>query len=346
MAAAADQIRIVGSSTVYPFATSVSEQFGKKNPKFKTPIVESTGTGGGFKLFCAGVDASTPDLSDASRRIKPEELLDCRKNGVSDISEIKIGYDGIIIANSVKSAKFSLSLKDLYLALGRKVPDKNDPTQLVDNYYKTWDQIKPEYPKQKIQIYGFPPSSGTRDTFTELALASVCVNMEGAKKLYPDADERLKACKQIREDGTFIETGEDGNIIVHKLDANKDALGIIGFSFLQSNPNVIQGAAISGTLPTRQTISDGTYILSRPLYIYVKRAHIASVAGIKEFLAELTSDDTIGEFGYLVDKGLIPLPVNELKQVQADTLAGKTLQNLAEEAPVTTTTPVKPAKKK
>lgn len=331
IASAQDQIRIVGSSTVYPFVTTVSEQFGKKG-KFKTPIVESTGTGGGFKLFCAGAGSDTPDLSNASRRIKPEELLNCRTNNVGEISEVKIGYDGIVIANSVKSAKFKLTLNDLFLALGRKVPSKQDPNKLVDNFYKNWNEIDPSLPKQKISVYGFPPSSGTRDTFTELALESVCVKLPAFEAAYPKSDDRKGACHQIREDGSYIEASEDGNIIVHKLDANKDLLGIIGFSFLQSNPNLIQASSINGVVPTHETVSNASYVLSRPLFVYVKRAHIGKVGGIVEFLTELTSDDAIGEFGYLADKGLIQMPAAELKQVQADVKSGKTLENLAEES--------------
>lgn len=330
---AADQIRIVGSSTVYPFVTTAAEQFGKKT-KMKTPIVESTGTGGGFKLFCESVGENTPSFSNASRRIKPDELLNCRKNGVNELGEIKLGYDGIVVANSVKSQKFNLSLKDLFLALGRKVPSKQDPNKLVDNFYKTWDEVNSSLPKQKISVYGPPPTSGTRDSFAELALENACMHFEAFKTAYANSDERKKACMLIREDGLYIEGGEDDNILVQKLGTNKDALGIFGYSFLKENANVVQASAISGVLPTHDSIADGTYILSRPLYTYAKLAHVGKVPGIKEFIAELTSTETIGQFGYLADRGLIQLPEAELKQVQADAKAGKALDNLAEEAPV------------
>ncbi len=337
-AKASDQLRVVGSSTVYPFTTAAAEQFGKKT-KMKTPIIESTGTGGGFKLFCEGAGENTPSISDASRRIKPDELLTCRKNSVNEISEFKIGYDGIAVANSVRAPKFALSLKDLFLALGRKVPAKNDPNKLVDNFYKTWDEIDSSLPKQKISVYGPPPTSGTRDSFAELALQSVCTNYEGFKALYPNAEERKKACGLIREDGVYIEGGEDDNILVQKLNTNQTALGVFGYSFLKENEKLVQGSTISGVAPTHSSIADGSYILSRPLYVYVKRAHIGKVAGIKEFINELTSDEAIGEYGYLVDKGLIQMPVAELKQVQADVKAGKLLDNLAEEAPVAKVAP-------
>ena len=329
-ASAADQIRIVGSSTVYPFITASAEQFGKKL-KMKTPIVESTGTGGGFKLFCEGTGDSTPSITDASRRIKPDELLTCRKNGVNEITEIKIGYDGIVVANSVKSPKFTLSLKDLFLALGRKVPSKTDPNKLVDNYYQTWDQVNPSLPKQKIAVYGPPPTSGTRDSFAELALESACLHYEAFKIAYPNSEARKKACGLVREDGVYIEGGEDDNILVQKLGTNPNALGIFGYSFLKENANTVQGSAISGVLPNHDSIADGSYILSRPLYVYVKRAHIGKVTGISEFVNELTSSETIGEYGYLVDRGLIQMPQSELKIVQADAKSGKVLQNLAEE---------------
>ena len=328
-AQAADQIRIVGSSTVYPFVTVVAEKFGKAG-KFKTPIVESTGTGGGFKLFCAGVGLDTPSISDASRRIKPEELLTCRKNGVSDLSEVKIGFDGIIIANSTAAPQFSLSVKDLALALGKQVPDAKDPKKLVPNFYKTWNEVNKDLPKQKIEVYGPPPTSGTRDSFAEMIMESGCTKWEAAKATYADAESRKKACRTIREDGAYIEAGENDNLIVQKLKSNKNAMGIFGYSFLEENKAIVQASKISGTLPTHATIADGSYIISRPLFVYVKRAHIGKVPGIKEFLTELVSSKSAGALGYLEGRGLIPLPDAELKAVQKEVVDGKVLNNLAE----------------
>ena len=329
-AEARDQIRIVGSSTVYPFVTVAAEKFGKGG-KFKTPIVESTGTGGGFKLFCAGTGTDTPDITNASRRIKPEELVNCYKNNAKEISEIKLGYDGIVIANSVKSAKFNLSLKDIYLALGKKVPSPKNPKKLVDNPYKTWNEVNSQLPKQKIEVYGPPPTSGTRDSFAELVMEGGCHSLEAMKIQYADANERKKACRAVREDGAFIEAGENDNLIVQKLKTNPTALGIFGYSFLEENKSIVKAAAVSGVLPNHDTIADGTYIISRPLYIYVKRAAIAKVKGIKEFLTEITSDAAAAPLGYLEGRGLIPLPEKELKEVQKGVKEGKLLQNLAEE---------------
>jgi phosphate transport system substrate-binding protein len=329
-AQAADQIRVVGSSTVYPFITSVAEKFGKGG-KFKTPIVESTGTGGGFKLFCSGAGTDTPTATNASRRIKPDELLNCRKNNVGDVSEVKIGYDGIIIANSVAAKPFAFTLQDIALALGKKVPDPKNPKKLIDNPYKTWNQINKAFPNQKIEVYGPPPTSGTRDSFAEMVMEGGCHKWEAMKAAYADENDRKKACKAIREDGVFIESGENDNLIVQKLKANKNALGVFGYSFLAENKSVVQGSKIDGVAPSHDTIANGTYKVSRPLYVYVKRAHIGKIPGIKEFVTELVSDKAAGNFGYLAGRGLIAMPDAELKGMQKDVKEGKLLNNLAEE---------------
>lgn len=329
-AQAREQIRIVGSSTVYPFVTKVAEQFGRKT-KFRTPIVESTGTGGGFKLFCAAVDIQSPDVANASRRIKPNELLNCYKNNVLDITEIKLGYDGIVIANSVQANQYDITISELFLALARKVPAKTDATKLVDNYYTTWDEINPNLPKAKIEVYGPPPTSGTRDAFVELVMEGGCWHLEAFKKGYSNIKDRKKACHLIREDGAYIESGENDNLIVQKLNTNPNALGIFGFSFLEENKNIVQGSKISGVTPTHDSISDGAYIISRPLFVYIKKEHYEMVPGMKEFVTELVSDNAIAPFGYLEEKGLIPLPEAELRAMQADALSAKKLENLAEE---------------
>ena len=327
-AQARDQIRVVGSSTVYPFVTAAAEKFGKAG-KFKTPIVESTGTGGGFKLFCAGMGDDTADIANASRQIKDEERRICKKNGVTQISEVKIGYDGIILANSKAAAKFDLSVADIFLALARQVPGADG--KLVANPNKTWDQVNKKLPKQKIEVYGPPPTSGTRDSFAEMIMENGCTHWEAAKATYADGDARKKACRAIREDGAYIESGENDNLIVQKLKANKNALGIFGYSFLEENKSIVQASKIAGKLPTHATIADGSYVISRALYVYVKRAHIGKVPGIKEFLTELTATKAVGALGYLEGRGLIPLPDAQLKAVQKDVTEGKLLNNLAEE---------------
>lgn len=326
-----EQIRIVGSSTVYPFVTLVSEEFGKKSG-FKTPIVESTGTGGGMKLFCQGDGVDTPDMVNASRRMKPQELLECRKNGVNDITEVKIGYDGIVFANSKEAPRFDVSIKDLFLAMAAKVPSKEDPKKLVDNFYTSWYDINCALPKQNIEIYGPPPTSGTRDSIAELVMDGACLNMDAFKNAYPDESERKNACKKMREDGKYIEAGENDNLIVQKLIKNKKAIGIFGYSFLEENKGNIQGSRISQVEPNHGSISDGTYIVSRPLFVYVKNSHKASIPGIKEFIAELVSDDAAGGDGYLEAHGLIPLNGKGLAEVRKNVDAGSKLDNLAEEA--------------
>ncbi len=331
VASARDYVSIVGSSTVYPFSTTVAEQFGKSS-KFATPKVESTGSGGGFKLFCAGVGVTHPDITNASRRIKKSEYDKCQVNGVKDIVEVKIGYDGIVIANSKNSTPMTLSRKDLFLALAKMVPGADG--KLIDNPYKTWKDVNPTLPDIKIEVLGPPPTSGTRDAFAELA-------MEAGAKAFPDM-KALRAAKgdavkplmkklgipenaynvkgkkvfkyiahSIREDGAYIEAGENDNLIVQKLEANPDALGIFGFSFLDQNEDKVQGSTVDGHPPTVEAISDGSYPVSRPLFFYVKKAHVSVIPGIKGYLAEFTSDKAWGEEGYLADKGMIPMPEAE-----------------------------------
>ena len=305
MAMARDQIRIVGSSTVFPFATAVAERFGKTS-SFKTPVVESTGSGGGLKLFCSGIGASHPDITNASRRIKASEVSRCAKNGIANIVEVKIGFDGIVLANSRKTAQMSLTLKQLFLALAKDVPIDG---KLVVNPYKTWNEIDPALPATKIEVLGPPPTSGTRDAFVELA-------MEGGAKKIPLLKAMRKADKKhfkavahaLREDGAFIEAGENDNLIVQKLEANPLTLGIFGFSFLDQNRDKLQGSSIGGVLPEFELIAEGTYPISRTLYFYVKKAHVGTVPGLQEYVAAFANDQAWGPDGYLADKGLIPLP--------------------------------------
>lgn len=318
-AEARDQIRIVGSSTVFPFATAVAEAFGKTT-KFKTPVVESTGSGGGLKLFCAGSGVEHPDITNASRRIKKSEVETCAKNGIKDITEVKIGFDGIVIANSKAAPKFKLTRRDVWLALAKEVPEGNkDGGKLVPNPNKTWKDVDPSLPATKIEVLGPPPTSGTRDAFAELALEGGCDTFESVEALKKsDKDMYKAACQSIREDGAYVEAGENDNLIVQKLEANKDALGVFGFSFLDQNTDFIQGSTVDGVEPTFENISAQKYPVSRSLYFYVKNAHVKSIPGIEQYLAEFTSDKAWGPDGYLAEKGLIPLPDDERKsQAQA-----------------------------
>ena len=306
-------ISIVGSSTVYPFTTVVAERFGKTT-QFKTPKVESTGSGGGLKLFCAGKGAQTPDITNASRRIKASEVAKCAKNGIKEIIEVKIGYDGIAIANSKKSAKMDLSQRDMFLALAKDVPDPSGAEKLVANPYKTWNQVNSKLPATKIVVLGPPPTSGTRDAFAELALEGGCKTFPWIKAIKKQDKPKYKAiCHTVREDGAYVEAGENDNLIVQKLVASPESLGVFGFSFLDQNGDKVQGSKINGVNVTFDTIADGSYPISRPLYFYVKKAHIGMIPGIAEYLGEYTSEKAWGEEGYLSDRGLIPMPTAERK---------------------------------
>jgi phosphate transport system substrate-binding protein len=306
---AQDQIRIVGSSTVYPFSTTVAEQFGKSTP-FKTPIVESTGSGGGLKLFCAGVEKKHPHITNASRRIKKSEVNRCYKNGVTDIIEVKVGYDGIVIANAITAPQFKLSLREIFLSLAKNVPGPDGVIQPNPN--RTWRDVNPALPATKIEIMGPPPTSGTRDAFVELAMEGGCKTFKSIKDLKKINKKDYKSlCHTIREDGAYVEAGENDNLIVQKLVANPTALGIFGYSFLEQNTDKVQGSVINGHLPTFDNISDGKYSVSRPLFFYVKKANIGVVAGLQAFMAEFTSEAAWGPEGYLSDKGLIPMSDGE-----------------------------------
>jgi len=321
-----DYISIVGSSTVYPFTTAVAEQFGRGG-QFKTPKVESTGTGGGIKLFCNGVGVQHPDIANASRRIKQTEVDTCAKNGVKDIVEIKVGYDGIVLAHSNKASNMKLSRKDVYLALAKQVPDAGNPSSLVANPYKTWKDVNPSLPATKIEVLGPPPTSGTRDAFAELFLESGCSTFSWIKTL-KDVDEGRykKVCDSIREDGAYIEAGENDNLIVQKLEANPSAIGIFGYSYLEENQDKLAGSLLEGVSPVFETIASGKYPASRPLFIYVKKAHIGVIPGIKEFVAEYVSDKALGQEGYLADKGLIPPSDAERGKIRADATALKNVK--------------------
>ncbi len=318
---ARDQIQIVGSSTVFPFSTAVAETFGQ-NTSFKTPVVESTGSGGGLKLFCTGAGINTPDITNASRRIKEREFKSCIANGVTPV-EVKVGFDGIVMGSAKGGISLALTPEQIFLALAKEIPVDG---KLVANPNKTWTDVDPSLPNLKIEVLGPPPTSGTRDAFAELALEG------GAKKIemlaaLQESDKKAfkKAAHAVREDGAYVEAGENDNLIVQKLQANPNAVGIFGFSFLDQNSDKLQGATVDGNEPTFENIAEGAYPISRSLFFYVKKEHVGVVPGIKEFVAEFTDEDTWGDEGYLADKGLIPLPETERESVSESANALKPL---------------------
>jgi phosphate transport system substrate-binding protein len=359
LAASRDNINVVGSSTVYPFSTVVAERFGRNSNNFKAPKIESTGTGGGLKLFCSGAGADTPDIANASRRIKQSEFDSCKANGVADIVEVLIGYDGIAIANSRKAPQLKMSLKDVFLALAKDIPGPDG--KLIPNPNKTWKDVDPVLPATTIEVLGPPPTSGTRDAFAELAMGGGAKSIASLKELAEIPAEQPDQIKEamaklgipasvfdalqikngkppkgedvfnavayaIREDGAFIEAGENDNLIVQKLEANPNAVGVFGFSFLEENGDQVQGSSIDGVVPDSDTIASGEYAVSRPMYFYIKGEHVGKIPGIQEFAIEFTSTKAMGEDGYLADKGLIPLSEDKLKQVQADVKNMKRLE--------------------
>jgi phosphate transport system substrate-binding protein len=307
---ARDNIEVVGSSTVYPFSTVVAERYGRSTGK-ATPKIESTGSGGGMKLFCSGVGTNYPDITNSSRRIKMSEFKKCQKNGVKDVIEVQIGYDGIVIANSVDAKSINLSRKDIFLALAAKVPGDTEGS-LIDNPYTNWKQINPSLPDIDIEVLGPPPTSGTRDAFVELGMEGGCKKIAWIAALKKtDKNTYKQVCHTVREDGRYIEAGENDNLIVQKLEANPAALGIFGFSFLDQNADKVQGASIESIEPTFESIADKSYPISRPLFFYVKKAHVGVVPGMMGYLKEFASERAWGVEGYLAEKGMIPLPIKE-----------------------------------
>jgi len=313
---ARDQIRIVGSSTVYPFATVVAERFGKST-KYKTPVIESTGSGGGLKLLCAGVGEGYPDITNSSRAIKESEVELCAKNGIKNITEVKIGYDGIVFANSKKAGIAKLTKRQIFLALAKDLPDGKGG--FMANPNMNWSDVDPSLPNRKIEVMGPPPTSGTRDAFVELAMEGGCKTIKAIAALKKSDGDTYKAvCHSVREDGGFIEAGENDVLIVRKLEANPNAFGIFGFSFLDQNADKVQGSMVNGKSPTFENIASGDYGVSRPLFFYVKNDHVKFIPGIREYLAEFTNDKAWGEEGYLTDKGLIPMPAAERNKYMSD----------------------------
>ena len=294
LAHARDQIKIVGSSTVYPFATVVGEEFGSGD--FKTPVIESTGTGGGFQLFCKGVGPSFPDIINASRAVKDSEKEQCVKNGVKDFVEFKFGNDGIAFVNNIDAPMFNLSLEQLWQAMALKGPQP-----------KYWSEVSKELPKAKIEILIPPPTSGTRDAWNSLVLKGGC-----PKEV---KEKNKKDCKLVREDGVVIDAGENDSLLVKKLESNKNAFAIMGFSYLEDDSDKIKAAKINGVEVSLENIQSYSYPISRPLFFYVKKAHISVIPGIKEYVKEFISEDSIGQEGYLVDTGLVPLGKDDIKKM-------------------------------
>ena len=308
---ARDYVSIAGSSTVLPFATMIAEQLGK-NPSLKTPVVESGGSSVGKKGVCEGVGTKFTDIGNASSRMKKKELKYCNENGVK-ITEIKVGYDGIVIANSKKGKLLQISRADLAKALTAEVPSK-DGKSFVPNYYKKWSDIKPLLPNIPIRVYGPPTTSGTRASFAEMInQKSYCGKDPVAKKLSKArGDKKGKKCRAMRTDGAYVEAGEQDNLIVQKLKEDSDTYGIFGFSYLNQNSDTIQGAILDDVAPTFANIASGKYKASRALYFYVKHQHIDVVPGIKEYMVEWTKH--WGEEGILTDSGMIPMGVDERKK--------------------------------
>lgn len=327
-AQARDQIRIVGSSTVFPFSTAVAENFGKTS-SFKTPVVESTGSGGGLKLFCAGVGVEHPDITNASRRIKKSEVELCGKNGVTDIVEVKVGYDGIVIGNAKSATDMKITKEQIFLALAKEIPDASG--NMIPNPNKKWSDIDPSLPNAMIEVLGPPPTSGTRDAFVELAMEG------GAKKIEALAALRKKDKKafgaiahSIREDGAFIEAGENDNLIVQKLIGDEGMYGVFGYSFMEENSDRLQAATLNGKIPTAEAIAADDYPVARSLFFYVKKAHVGVVPGIQEYVSEFTSNAAMGQNGYLKDVGLIVPPRAALMDLmdKAENMPNLTLDEL------------------
>jgi len=322
-AMARDQLRIVGSSTVFPFVAAAAEQFGR-HEQFRTPIVESTGTGGGLKMFCEGIGTGYPDMTNASRAIKESEVKKCAEHGITEITELELGYDGIVLANARSSDTYKLTRRSLFLALARDVPRDG---KLVANPYKRWREIDPVLPDVEIAVYGPPPSSGTRDAFVELVMEEGCKQVPEMKSASANSEAYKAHCKSMREDGHFIEAGEDDNLIVQKLVNNPASLGVFGYSFLEANASLVKANPIDGVMPDYASIESGDYHIARSMYVYIKNAHADIVPGLHAFARELASDSASGSDGYLALKGLLPLNEKKHKKVQ------ETIRNLTPMTP-------------
>jgi phosphate transport system substrate-binding protein len=306
-----DYVRVVGSSTLFPFTATVAETFGRQG-RFKTPVVESVGTGTGFRLFCSGIGAATPDITDASRPIAAPESADCARNGVGKVVGIRVGLDGMLLVNARNAPTFALTREQLFLAVAKTIPLKG---RLIPNPYRRWNEISPRLPDLPISIYGPAPNHGTRDAFVALALMPACERFDVIRAL--SVADRQRHCQTVREDGAWIDVTGDYAVLFTRLVENPRALGVLGFSWFERNRDRIKAASIDGVLPTAESIGAWTYPLSRPLFIYVKQAHVGLIPGLAEFVQEFVSDGAIGPRGYLVERGLMPLPAAWLQVERA-----------------------------
>lgn len=314
-----DEIRIVGSSTVFPYTQAVAEQF-SNNTGAPSPIVESTGTGGGMQIFCGGIGEAHADITGASRAMKASEYELCQQNGVTEITEALIGFDGLSLAVSrTNDFDWDLTLGEIYLALGAQVPVDGE---WIDNPYTMWSEINPDLPETEILAYGPPPTSGTRDAFVELAMHAGCEELDYVASGDFDGDWIDENCSRMRTDGPFIEAGENDNLIVQRLAADPNAMGIFGYSFLYENLDALKGVMIEGVEPGTETIADKSYPISRPLYFYVKNAHRGVIPNLEEFIDEYMSDDALAQGGYLSERGLVPLAEDRMVTLQDDVLDG------------------------
>jgi phosphate transport system substrate-binding protein len=295
-------IHIVGSSTVYPFATAVAERFTRANPGIPAPTVESTGTGAGMKLFCSGVGGRTPDITNASRRMKASEAKLCAANGVTKVTEIQIGLDGLVLAGSKNSPALNVTTRDVYMALAKAPFGK-------PNKAKTWKQVNAKLPNVPIRVYGPPPTSGTRDAFAELFMTAACEKNPSMAAMKKSNEAKFKSiCTEVREDGAYVEAGENDNLIVRKLESAPGSYGLFGYSFLEENSDSLRGATINGVAPSYASVANFSYPGARPLFIYVKNAHANAIPGIKQYVAEFAKESTWGRGGYLARRGLIASP--------------------------------------
>jgi len=315
-----DQIRIVGSSTVFPYTQAVSEQFAAMTGG-TAPVVESTGTGGGMQIFCGGVGPDHPDITGASRAMKQSEFELCQQNGVDSVTEVLIGFDGLSVAHAQSAPDMDLTKAQLFQALAAEVEVDGE---IVANPYTNWSQIDPSLPDMGITVFGPPPTSGTRDAFVELVMLEGCEEFEAVTAL--EGDRMGEVCERMRQDGPFVEAGENDNLIVQRLNADANALGIFGYSFLYENQDTLKPVAVGGVEPSADTIADGSYGISRPLFFYIKNAHRGVVPGLEEFVTEYVSEEAFGEGGYLSERGLIPLSTERREEVRSSVAEGAAME--------------------
>ncbi|WP_366655581.1 substrate-binding domain-containing protein [Fodinicurvata sp. EGI_FJ10296] len=311
-----DQISIVGSSTVFPYTQAVAEVFANSTD-FPSPVVESTGSGGGMQIFCQGVGVDNPDITGASRAMTQSEYDLCQENGVESITEVQIGSDGLSLAISVDGPDFDLTKAEIFQALAAQVEVDGE---IVDNPYTNWSEINSDLPDMDIEVFGPPPTSGTRDAFVELAMEEGCMEFPAIAAL--EGDEQEDVCARMRTDGPFVEAGENDNLIVQRLQEDSATVGIFGYSFLYENQDALKAVTVGGVSPNPDTIADGSYGISRPLFFYIKNAHREAIPGMEEFIAEYLSEEAFGNGGYLEERGLVPLPEARREEVREAAMNG------------------------